>query len=222
MPPVANSASVASTVDNTGHALFLFRNSHSTALARLVDQYGARKRNESDRALIAICWMYAQYCECDKPNKPIIWRMADGAQSIFAARGYRHTRVTEKCLRTENDADRAQWAEVTGSIDGNQPVIVSFCYDPAAAKGLALAKRRESKCFSALAIGHVTSGGRHYLICHDGLAAGQSSVAAVDKVSPQSIGLSPLGVWSQPGTGIYRWEGTASNLVFVFVGAPQR
>lgn len=209
-------------VRSAGRGVALFRNSHSTALAQLAAYHGLRKPREADRTLIATCWMYAQYCECDKPGRPMVWRLAEGLRRITTARGYPHTAIQERCLRSPDAAERAGFSDLSGAIDRDHPVLVSFCYDPAAAKGLALAKRRETKCFSALAIGYVVNGGKHYLVCQDGLAAGQTSAASGDRVPPKSLGLPAKGVWNEPGTAVYRWEGKQTNLVFVFMGTPQK
>jgi len=50
-------------VNHVGQAVPMFRNSHATAMAALVKYHGLKKQNESDRPLVATCWMYAQWAE---------------------------------------------------------------------------------------------------------------------------------------------------------------
>ena len=167
--------------------------------------------------------MYAQYCECNKPGKPMLWRREEGLRKMFAGRGYPNTPIKERARYAKNDWETAGWEKYTEAIDGNRPVILTFCYDASVKGDLAQAKRRVSNCTSVLGIGYVTHNGKHYLICHDGMAEGQSHPASGDRVSPGSIGLSATGgVWSQAGTSIYRWDGAHANLVTVFTGKPTR
>ena len=220
---IANAAPTRKTVANPGTAIELFRNSHSTAIAGLIKYHGLRKPNEADKTLIATCWMYAQYCECDKPGNLTLWRVAEGLKKMFAGRGYPNTPVKELARYARSDAEVAGWARYTEAIDGSRPVILTFCYDASAKGDLAQARRRVSDCTSVLGIGYVTHNGKHYLICHDGIPPGQSHPASVDRVSPASIGLSAgSGVWSQAGTSIYRWDGAYTNLVMVFTGKPTK
>lgn len=190
----------------------------------MADYYGVRKLNESSTTLIATCWMYAQYCECDRPGRPMLWRIGYGLQRLFAARSWPHTVVNERCRYSPDAGDRASFSDYSGAISRSHLVILTFCYQPAAKQGLAVAKRRADKCFSAVGIGYVTAAnGKTLLICQDGLAPGQASPANVDKVSPAKAGLATKGaVWNQPGTGLYKWDGSYSNLVMVFVGTPAR
>ena len=220
---IATAAPTPKTVANPGTAIELFRNSHSTAIAALIKYHGLRKANESDKTLVATCWMYAQYCECDRPGKPMLWRVAEGQKKMFAGRGYPNAPIKELARYARSDAEVPGWQKYTEAIDGNRPVILTFCYDEAAKGDLAQARRRVSDCTSMLGIGYVTHNGKHYLICHDGIPAGQSHPASVDRVSPASIGLSASsGVWSQAGTSIYRWDGAYTNLVMVFTGKPTK
>ena len=219
---IATAAPTPTTIDNPGTAIELFRNSHSTAIAGLIKYHGLRKANESDKTLIGTCWMYAQYCECDRPDKPMLWRVAEGLTKMFAGRGYPNTPIKELARYARSDAEIAGWEKYTEAIGGNRPVLLTFCYDEAAKGDLEQARRRVSNCTSVLGIGYVTHNGQHYLICHDGIPAGQSHAASVDRVSPASIGLSGSGVWSQAGTSVYKWEGAYTNLVMVFTGKPAR
>ena len=220
---IATAAPTPKTVANPGTAIDLFRNSHSTAIAALVKYHGLQKANESDKTLIATCWMYAQYCECNKPGKPMLWRIEEGLKKMFAGRGYPNTPIKELARYAKSDAEVAGWQKYTEAIDGSRPVILTFCYDASAKGDLAQARRRVSNCTSVLGIGYVTHNGKHYMICHDGIPAGQSHAASVDRVTPASIGLSgSSGVLSQAGTSLYTWDGAYTNLVMVFAGKPAR
>lgn len=220
---IANAAPTPKTIANPGTAIELFRNSHSTAIAAMVKYHGLQKPNESNRTLVATCWMYAQYCECNKPGKPMLWRIEEGLKKMFAGRGYPNTAIKERARYARNTAETAGWEKYTEAINGNRPVLLTFCYDAQAKGDLTQAKRRVGNCTSVLGIGYVTSNGKHYLICHDGMAGGQAYPASVDRVSAGSIGLSTnSGVWSQAGTSIYKWDGAYTNLVMVFTGKPTK
>jgi len=210
-------------VERPGDALTYYRSSHTTAMAGLVKYHAVSAGSEPAHALISICWLYARQCECGRPDKPIVWQVAQGLSSLFAGRGYPNTPVKELARYARSDAEVAEWARYTEAIDGSRPVILTFCYDASAKGDLAQARRRVSDCTSVLGIGYVTHNGKHYLICHDGIPPGQSHPASVDRVSPASIGLSAgSGVWSQAGTSIYRWDGAYTNLVMVFTGKPTK
>ena len=210
-------------VNHVGPAIPVFRNSHSTAMASLVKYHGLQKQNESDKPLIATCWMYAQYCECDKPDKPILWRIGYGLKKLFTARSYPNTPTKERCRYSDKSGEKAGWNEYVAAIKDNRPVILTFCYDPETSKGLGQAKRREKKCFSVLGIGYLNYGDQKLLICHDGLTANQSYPASVDRVSAASLGINTQDKpWGQSGTSLYKWDGSYENLVMVFVGRPAR
>ncbi len=210
-------------VDHAGPAIPVFRNSHSTAMASLVKYHGLKKQNESDKPLIATCWMYAQYCECDKEDKPIIWRISQGVKKLFTARGHPNTPIKERCRYSNNSSEKAGWNDYLAAINDNRPVIVTFSYDPDTRQGLAQAKRREKKCFSMVGIGYMKHGDQKLLICHDGITSNQSYPASVDRVSAASLGINTQDKpWGQSGTSLYKWEGSYENLVMVFVGRPAK
>ncbi len=127
-------------VNHAGQAIPVFRNSHSTAVASFVKYHGLQKQNESDKPLIATCWMYAQYCECDKKDKPIIWRISHGLKKLFTARGYPNSPIKERCRYSNESGEKAGWDDYTAAINDDRPVILSFCYDSEASKGLARAR----------------------------------------------------------------------------------
>jgi len=208
-------------VQSHGQATALFRNSHSTAMAELVEYSGLRKPNESAKTLVATCWMYAQFCECNKPGKPTLWRVSHGLNKLFTARGYPNTPVKERCRYSSQASDKAGWNEYVAAIDGDRPVVLTFCYDPAARQSLAQAQRRVSNCFSVVGIGYMIHNGQKLLICHDGITSNQSYPASADRVSASSLGINTQGKpWGQAGTSLYKWDGSCSNLVMVFVGQP--
>jgi len=219
--PVQGASQTASwhVVRNCPKATPVFRNSHSTAMAQLVRYHGLSKPGEKAKSLVAICWMYAQYCECDKPDKPTLWRIGYGIKKLFVARGRPKEPVRELCRVTRTGNERASFGDYVAAIHGDRPVVVTFCYDPRAGKGLAQAVRRDARCLSALGIGYVKCGRRSYLICQDGVMASGHGVAAADVVEPSSLGLSSHGKpWTRPGTSLYRWDGAQSNVVLTFVG----
>lgn len=209
--------------NHVGEAIPLFRNSHSTAMAWLVKYHGLKKQNESEKPLVATCWMYAQYCECDKKDKPIIWRIGHGLKKLFTARGYPNTAVKQRCRYSNNSSEKAGWNDYVTAIKDNGPVVLTFCYDPDTSESLAKAKRRVDKCFSVVGIGYMNYGDQKLLICHDGVTTNQNYEASVDKVSASDLGINTQGKpWGQPGTSLYKWDGSYSNLVMVFVGRPAK
>lgn len=222
---VASSAASAPQTDllpNSPPALGVFRNSHATAMAWLVKYDGLNKHNEADKNLIALCWMYAQYCECDKPGRPIIWRMAEGLKRVYAGRG-RELVVKDQCRDSPQPTDRTSFAGVRSRIVAGRPVIVTFCYDAGAERSLAAAKRREQRCLTAVAIGTVENDQGQYLICRDGMASGGDTPASSDRVKPEHIGLSATsGAWTEAGTSIYKWAGGQKNIVVVYTSTAKR
>ena len=210
-------------INDWGQAIALRRNSHSTAPAWLVRYYGLDKRNETEKKLVAICWVYTQRCECGNEDKPTLWEIAKGLKKLFTARHYPSTVIEERCRYSNKSSEKAGWNDYVAAIKSNRPVIVTFCYDPATRPGLAQAKRRVSKSFSAVGIGYMNYGDQKLLICHDGITAQQSYPASVDKVSASDLGINTQGKpWGQAGTSLYKWEGSYSNLVMVFVGRPTK
>ena len=220
--PGAAASTSWKAVKNYGKATALFRNSHSTAMAELVEYHGLKKPRESTKTLVATCWVYAQYCECDKPDEPIVWRIAYGLKHLCAARGYPNTPIKERCRYSKQDSEKAGWSEYVAAIKGDRPVLLTFCYDTAA-KGLSEAKRRGKECFSVVGIGYLTQGSNKFLICHDGITTNQKYAASVDKVSASDLGVPSRGrPWGQSGTSLYKWDGSYKNLVMVFVGKPTK
>ena len=210
-------------ISNTGEAMSLRRNSHSTATAWLVKYHGLNKPHETDKKLVATCWVYTQRCECGKPDKPTVWDIAEGLKKLCIARGHPNTPIKERCRHSSKSSETASWNDYIAAINDNRPVILTFCYAPTARQGLAQAKRRVEKCFSVAGIGYMKYGNQKLLICHDGITSDESYPASGDKVSASSLGINTEGKpWGQSGTSLYKWEGSYDNLVMVFVGRPTR
>ena len=208
------------TIAGPGKPLPLFRNSHATAMACMVDLHGLRKPGESDRLLIATACVFAEFCECDKPGKPIAWHIDEGLKGLLESRGYAAD-IDERVRYSANADKRADFERYAEAIRANQPVILTFCYDPDARSGLAEARRRVDACTSVVGIGYVPVGDKTYLICHDGLPEGDQESIELDRIRPQDIGAPAEGAWSQEGASLYRWNGQYANLVLTFVGKPQ-
>ncbi len=207
-------------VASYGTAISLLPNSHATAGAWVARYHGLKKPNETNQMLVATMRIYMEHCECDKPGKPTNWLVAEGLKKCFSARGHRSTSITERCRYSTNSSERAGLSEYKAAIDANRPVVLTFCYDAAAANNLATAKKRISNCFSVVGIGYMKYGDTYFLICHDGFSTPPSSgSASLDRVSPQSLGINTEGKpWGQRGTTLYKWDGAYKNLVMVFVG----
>lgn len=207
-------------ISSPGSAISLLPNSHATAGAWVGRYHGLKKGNESDQILVATMRVYMEYCDCDKPGKPTQWLVAEGLRKIFAARGHGDTAIKERCRHSSNASEKASLSAYKAAIDNNRPVVLTFCYDAAAANNLATAKRRMSKCFSMVGIGYMKYGDKYFLICHDGCSSADSAgPAAADRVSPQALGINTEGKpWGQRGTALYKWNGAYKNLVMVFVG----
>jgi len=207
-------------VPNAAPAINLYRNSHCTATAWMARHHGLRNSDETDQRLVATVWVYAQFCECDAPGQPILWRISEGLAQMFEARSRSVPSIRERCRTSPNASERASFADYVAAIDAGRPVIVTFCYDASAANGLAAAKRRESNCFSAVGIGYMRYDDREYLICRHGAGSGsEMGQAANDCVSAQALGINTAGKpWGEAGTSLFKWNGTSTNLVLVFVG----
>jgi len=176
---------------------------------------GIREPGESDEALIGSAAAFLQFCDCDKPRKPTLWRVAEGVQDLLLSRG-RTAEITERARYSAFDADRVTFDEYATSIQRNRPVIVTLCYDPDARESLAAARRRVSECTSMVGVGYVEAGGEKYLLCHDGLPA-ENQEPAADRVRPESLHLDRDSLCSKSGTSLYRWDGHYANLVLAFV-----
>lgn len=207
-------------IDNYASAMGVHHNSHCTAGAWVAKRYGVQKPRESDRQFISVAWVYMQHCECYKPGKPKVWRVAEGLAKMFEGRDRPCPTITERCRYSPAASERAGWEDYAASIEDNRPVIVTFCYDPETRSGLASAKRRESDCFSMVGIGYMVYGGQKLLICLDGTSnPSQMGKAVQDRVSPQAMGINTQGKpWGQWGASLMKWDGEASNMVFVFTG----
>jgi len=194
-------------------------NTHATAGAWIARYHGLKRADESDRTFITTMKVYMEHCACHLPDKPIYWEIAEGLNKCFRARGRAELVVTERCRYSSAASERAGLAAYRAEIEANRPVVLTFCYDPAAAADLSTAKRRTSNCFSVVGIGYMKYGNTDLLICHDGLQYPPASGSGtLDRVSPQSLGINTQGrPWGQTGTTLYKWEGAYKNLVMVFV-----
>jgi hypothetical protein len=132
------------SVSPPGKALPYFRNSHVTAVACFVSVCGLRKPREADKTLIATAAVFMEFCECDRPGKPVLWRVQEGLQKLVASRG-RTAVVNETVRHSGNAEERADFERFAAAIRDNRPVILTFCYDPDSRQGLAQARRRASK-----------------------------------------------------------------------------
>jgi len=197
-------------------AIPVYRNSHATAVAWLLDHYGLRKQGEDPRILIATAATFMEFCHCDLPGKPIAWRVREGLQELLMSHN-RVATIVEKARYSVLPADRADVDEYVRSIRQNRPVIVTFCYDPDARESVIKAQRRVSDCSSMVGVGYLRQGGASYLVCHDGFASDQKEPAMEDRVKLDELGLAQHPLCSQPGTALYRWDGTYTNLVLTFV-----
>lgn len=73
--------------------------------------HGLQKSGEKDSTLVATMWVYMQHCECDKPGKPTVWRIAEGLRNFLTARGRPNTPVKERCRYSSNASERATFDE---------------------------------------------------------------------------------------------------------------
>jgi hypothetical protein len=201
----ARSAPAVKTLPSPAPALTLLRNSHATAAAWLVKHYGLSRPKESDKALVATAWVYIRRCgDCSDPDS-VTWPVAEGLANMLKARGATMS-PTETCAKPAKGQSPATFSQLTSAIQSGRPMLVTFCYDPRAAKSAETAKGRARDCLTVAAIGYAVSGANHYVIARDGQQSA-GGIAQQDTVAPGSIGLSQAGVWSQPGTRIYKWEG---------------
>lgn len=214
----ASAAPAVEFLQSPSPAINLFRNSHATAAAWLVKHYGLSRPNESDKTLVATAWVYLRHCgNCSDPDS-VTWRVGEGLANMLKSRGAGVSPV-ETCTLPASSPNRATFSQYSSAIRSGRPVLVTLCYDPRAARSAEIAKGRAKECLTVAGIGYVVSGGKHYIIARDGLASA-SDMAKADTVTPSQIGLARTGVWSQPGTRIYRWEGGYTNTVLTVVPKP--
>jgi hypothetical protein len=209
------------TVKAPAPGVAIGKNSHATATAWLLRHHGVARPGETPERLASTAWVYLQRCDCDLADKPIMWEIAEGLPMIFAARDHVKMAVRERCRYSSKPGETATFQQYVDAIKRNQPVILTFCYDPKTREGLATAKRRVSRCVSVAGIGYVRRGGEDYLICRDGLAAGgpDAELVKADRLAGDQWGADSKGKpWRQPHTSLYRWNGSYQNLVMVFVG----
>lgn len=210
-------------VERSGSAIPLYKNSHATAAGWVTAYHGLKKPGETDKEVIAALWVRMQTCDCDAPGKPTLWNIYSGMKDLFSARGYPGTGFKERCRYSEEEEQIAGFDDYTSRIRANLPVVLTFCYEPEAKRGLGRASRRVSKCFSMAGIGHLIYNDQKFLICHDGIDQDADFAAKVDRVDPAALGLPTEGKpWGQSGTSLYRWDGKYTNLVMLFVGTPSK
>lgn len=142
---VATAAPDARLLPSPTPALKLFRNSHATAAAWLVKHYGLGRSNESDKTLVATAWVYTRQCgDCSNPDS-VTWPPAEGLAKMVKARGAAIS-PTESCTRPADAKSPATFSQLTSAIDAGRPVLVTFCYDPRAAKSPEAARGRARDC----------------------------------------------------------------------------
>jgi hypothetical protein len=211
------------TVEDYGYALALERNSHATAGAWMADYWDLRKPQESDKKLIATCWVYMQHCDCGTPGKPTWWQVREGMEKLCTARGWGGTYFKEKVRFSAYESEKAGWDDYVERIDGGYPVLVTYCYADGADRDLDAAGTREKDCHTMVGVGYLEQDGDKYLICHDGITSEQDYPAAVDCVQPGDLGLPTRGrPWTRSGTALYRWDGQYENLIMVFMSKPRK
>jgi len=201
-----------SVVPRPVEAIPLFRNSHATAGAWLVKHHGLKRDGERDKTLVATAWVYMRRCGDCSDSDSVTWDVAGGLASLLKARGAKLT-VAERCTRPTSAKSLARFSDLVAAIKAGAPALVTFSYDPRSAKSSTVARGRARKSFTLAAIGTITDGARDYVVARDGLTK-PPELLAQDCVSAASLGLGK-GVWSQPGTRIYRWHGGQQNIVLV-------
>ena len=105
--------------------------------------------------------------------------------------------IRERCRVGGSASQRASWGDYKAAIDAGRPVLVTFCYDPSAAGGLASAKRRVSNCFSVLGVGYMKHGDQKLLICHDGITSAEAAEGESVRIEMQPTGV--LVIKPEPG-----------------------
>jgi len=196
-------------------ALAVFRNTHATSAAWLVKQIGLGRTGERDKTLIATAWVYIRQCgDCSDPDS-ITWPIGEGIAAMARERGA-PVSVREACTRPAKAEGAVQFSDVKAAIGAGRPVLVTFCYDPRAARSTSAAIKRNSNAVTVAVFGYVVSGGRKFIIARDGLAKHEGA-AAKNLAGPEDAGLKGNGVWGEAGTKLYKWEGLQTNTVVTFV-----
>ena len=217
--PVWAAGTQLALVKNPGRALPHYRNSHATAVGCWLDLAGLRRPGEDDRTLIATAAVVMEFCACDRPGDPTAWRVREGLQQLLGSRD-RAAPIEERARYSHVAEERADFSAYARSIEAGVPVIVTFCYDPDARPSLQEAALRISECASAVGVGYAVADGQRYLVCHDGAPPPESDPGQVDRARAEDLALPEVPLLKQPGTALYRWDGTYANLVMTFVKAP--
>ena len=158
-------------VDNYGTAIMLSRNSHCTAAANVAKYHGLQHEGESDERLVTLAYMYVKQCACgERKGKPIHWFIAEGLDKLFKTRYAGTATIREGATHSNFYKERVTWEHYVAAINANQPVAITYCYDPASAAGVEAAKGRYRSCFSIVGIGYMYYGGQKLIIAHNFIA----------------------------------------------------
>lgn len=121
--------------------------------------------------------------------------------------------LVERYRCANEEGQRFAFADVTRELTEGHPLIATFCRErPCAIPGVAA--QRQRSCFSVAVIGTVTVGEARYVIARDGLTDVEDDDASLFRSDPAELDLAD-GPWSEPGTGLYRWDEANTNVVVV-------
>lgn len=186
-----------------------FRSTHPLAAAEVLEYRGLRREGEPIKAFIAGLASFLEECLCDLPEKPSIWQVEKGVEG-FSAYRQNKLEVIEKCKYSEVTEERITFDDYKRAIDAEQPVIVTFLYDPEYRRGLGIASQRMSGV-SVAGVGYLSDETGNYIIGHDGLFLGEEPLSRKGKEP-----------WARPGVTFYNWDGNYSNIILAFVNRPGR
>ena len=208
-------------IDSPGTALQGMRFTHAAAGAWVVRYHGIDGPEMDNTQFVAAMRLYMGRSECPSCPADTIWDIAGGMRDFLQVKDRSDIPVRERFRYSGNASETAEFEEYVQAIDGDQPVILTFCYDPAAAEDTVAASLRTKDCFSVVGIGYLLRGSRRFLICHDGFAPQPvPGGTAEDRVAPDRAGVGDQrGPWNRPGTALYKWDGDYRNLIMVFVDA---
>ncbi len=94
------------------------------------------------------------HCDCQANRH--YWDLGRGLQQ-WAKLNFHELKTEEKCLRSENPAERLSFERYQQEIDAGRPVLVTFSFDKEAAKGLKESCAAQGR-LSVLGIGYEVKG----------------------------------------------------------------
>ena len=159
--------------------------------------------------------MYVRGCPTCDEGDPSYWDVTGGLQQMLRDRGVSATLI-ERYRSSPEPERKVAFEDLAAAIARGAPAIATLCAArPAALPGVAA--QRAGSCFSVAVVGTLTTEAGRFLVARDGLVGGEDANAARFRVTPTTAGVSEDGPWTEPGSGLYAWEGSNTNIVLTML-----